>query len=220
MARPVEGEIRLPAGHRLVDAADIDARRTVAGHREIVERDIILGIGRRIVAGDHLRVAGRAENPDRLHFRQRALDLPQPHVQTFFVGPDIGVRKTRQHVLDGIERQIHRMEDFERLLLQHVERAFDSFVGQCVGGAIAQGAGECEKQQRQEQRGGGQDLQQTNGGGARLGVLRMSVRHALRRCDFGHGRMLLRPSYGLPIDDFQRCQERQHNRFIDTCLLT
>ena len=133
-----------------MDAADIDARGTVAGHGEIVERAEILGIGRRIVAGDHLRVAGRAENPDRLHFRQRALDLAQPHVQLFLVGPDVGFRKARHHILDGIERQIHRLEHFERLLLQHVERAFDSFVGQCVCRAIAQGAGEREKQHRQQ----------------------------------------------------------------------
>src|SRR5271169_806030 len=32
--------------------------------------------------------------------------------------------------------------------------------------------------------------------------------------------MLLRRRYGLPTDDFQRRQKRQHNRFIDTCLLT
>jgi hypothetical protein len=32
--------------------------------------------------------------------------------------------------------------------------------------------------------------------------------------------MLLRRRHDLPIDDFHRCQERQHNRFIDTCLLT
>ena len=188
MTRPVEGEIRLPAGSRLVDAADIDARRTVAGHDEIVERGEILGIRRRIVAGDHLRMAGRAENPDRLHFRQRALDLPQPQVQPFFVGPNVGFRKTRQHVLDGIEREIHRMKHFERLLLQHVERAFDSFVGQCVCGAIAQGAGDCEKQQRQQQCGDGQDLQQAHGGGPRLGVFGISVQRAFRRGSFGHDR--------------------------------
>ena len=43
LARPAEGEIRLPAGDRLVDAADIDAP-TVAGPDEIVERAEILGI--------------------------------------------------------------------------------------------------------------------------------------------------------------------------------
>jgi hypothetical protein len=31
---------------------------------------------------------------------------------------------------------------------------------------------------------------------------------------------VIAPSYGLPIDDFQRCRDRQHNRFIDACLLT
>ena len=187
MARPTEGEVRLAAGDRLVDAADIDAP-TVAGPGEIVERGKILGIGRRIVAGDHLRMAGRAENPDRLHFRQRALDLAQPQVQLFLVAADVGFRKTGQHVLDGIDGQIHRLEHFERLLLQHVERAFDSFVGQCVCGAVAQGAGECEKHHRQQQRGRGQHLQQANGGGTRLSVSGSLAEHALRRGGFGHDR--------------------------------
>ena len=171
-----------------MDAADIDAGRTVAGHGEVVERGKILGIGRRIVAGDHLRVAGRAENPDRLHFRQRTLDLPQPRVQLFLVGADVGLGKAGHHILDGIERQIHRLEHFERLLLQHIERAFDSFIGQCVCGAMAQGAGKGEKQQRQQQRGGSQDLQQTNGRGARLGVPGISVEDALQHGSFWHVR--------------------------------
>ena len=188
MARPVEGEVRFSAGDRLVDAADIDAGRTVAGHGEVVERGKILGIGRRIVAGDHLRVAGRAENPDRLHFRQRGLDLPQPHVQLLFTGSDVGFGKARQHMLDGIERQIHRLEHFERLLLQHIERAFDSFIGQCVCRAIAQGTRECEKQQRQEQRGGGQNLQQSHRGGARPGVLGISIEDVFRSGRFRHDR--------------------------------
>ena len=75
-------------------------------------------------------------------------------------------------VIDGIDGEIHRLKDFERLFLHYIKGALDPLIGQSLGRAIGPPTGKEEKQYRQQKRGDCQCLQQTDGRTARVAVLR------------------------------------------------
>ena len=188
MARPVEREVRLAPGNRLVDAADVDACLAVARHLEIVLRAEVRGCRRWILARYDLRMAGRPEYPDRLEFGKRRLDPSQPLMQPRFIGRNFRLGAAPKQIIDAVEGEVHGLEHFQRLFLHDLERAFDSLVCQRLCRAIAQPAGKQEQQQRQQQCGTRQSLQQANGREARARLLGRFGNGVLRRRRVGHNR--------------------------------
>ena len=108
------------------------------------------------------RTAGGADQGDRLHLRHDADDALQSRRQACLRGADLVVRHAAHHFADFGKDAVDGLEDFQRLLLQHVHRAIDALVGDRIDVAVVVVGGIDEQRRRKYQRRHHQQLQQTD----------------------------------------------------------
>ena len=142
--------------------ADIGSGVAVLLCREVRPAGEIGAAGERRRRAGRQRAAVGADQGDRLHLRHDADDALQPRGQACLRAADLIVRHAAHHLADLREDAVDGLEDFQRLFLQHVERAVDALVGHRIDVVIVVIGGIGEQRRRKHQRRDHQQLQQTD----------------------------------------------------------
>ncbi len=161
----VEGAVRRFQATRQIEEIAADHRQVRRPHAAHISAGVVGDLGAEIIAigevdvGLHRFQRARGDRPavapdqdDGLQLRHDVDDAGQPRMQARLRAADLVVRHTAHDFVDFRKGAVDGFENLERLLLLHVERAHDSFVGLGVNGAIADPGRIGIQRRRQHQR--------------------------------------------------------------------